>query len=70
MQQSSQIPLQLFIYVLPVSMYKGFVSQLRRFSFFSPFFFFFIFFLSFLFLLPNLFSFTARVCPSHSARFD
>lgn len=49
MQQSSQIPLQLFIYVLPVSMYKGFVSQLRRFSFFSPFFFLFFFFLSFFF---------------------
>lgn len=43
MQQSSQIPLQLFVYVLPVSMYKGFVSQLRRFSFFSPFFFFYFF---------------------------
>lgn len=34
-QQFSEIPLQLFIYVLPVSVKNGFVSQLRSFILFS-----------------------------------
>lgn len=37
-QQFSEIPLQLFIYVLPVSMKNGFVSQLRSFILFSIYF--------------------------------